>query len=68
MGNPFEQAMKNTLDRVGAETDPALIQYSTLKNTHFRALQRRFGFDNVQRYVRVMEAKRAGIPRLFGKK
>mgnify|MGYP001573482975 CR=1 FL=1 len=65
--NPFEEAMNNTLKRVGVETDQELVHYATLKDTHFRALTRRFGFDNVQRYIRIMEAKRAGIPRLFGK-
>ena len=67
MANPFEQAMKNTLKRAGVETDQELVNYSKLQDTHFRALTRRYGFDNVQRYVRIMEAKRQGIPRLFGK-
>ena len=68
MESPFERAMKNTLERVGVEQDQELIAYSKLKDTHFRAITRRFGFDNVQRYIRVMEAKKAGIPRLLGRK
>ena len=40
MANPFEQAMQNTLDRIGAEQDQELINYSKLKDHHFRALTR----------------------------
>ena len=68
MVNPFEQAMKNTLKRAGVETDQELVQYAKLKDTHFRAITRRFGFDNVQRYVKIMEAKRLGISRIVGRK
>jgi hypothetical protein len=68
MNNPFAQAMDNTMKRAGVEQDMELVTYGKLQDTHFRALTRRFGFDNVQRYIRVMEAKRAGIPRLLGRK
>ena len=63
--SPFDSAMENTLKRIGAETDQSIIAYNKLQPTNFRALQRRYGFDNVQRYIRVMEAKRAGIDRIL---
>ncbi len=64
MGNPFEDAMQNTLKRVGSETDEDLITYNKLKPYHFRGLNRRYGVDNVNRYIKLMEAKRQGIDRI----
>ena len=64
MGNPFEDAMKNILERVGTETDPELVTYNTLKPYHFKGLERKYGIENVARYIKIMEAKRQGIPRL----
>jgi len=64
MANPFEEAMKNTLTRIGEEIDEDLITYNKLKPHHFQGLTRRYGFENVQRYIKIMESKRKGIPRL----
>lgn len=64
MANPFEEAMQSTLKRVGTETDEDLVLYESLKPYHFRGLNRKYGETNVNRYIKIMEAKRAGIKRL----
>ena len=62
--NPFEQAMGNMMDRLGIEQDEDLITYEQLKPFHFEGLTRKYGVDNVNRYIKIMEAKRQGIPRV----
>jgi len=62
--NPFSDAMQNILKRVGTETDKDLVVYEKLEDYNFRALNRRYGSDNVNRYIRIMEARRQGIPRI----
>lgn len=64
MSNPFQQAMQNTMKRLGMETDDDLITYEKLQPYHFRALTRRYGLDNVERYIKVMESRRKGIKRI----
>ena len=64
MTNPFEDAMKNTLNRIGEETDKDLITYNRLTPFHFRGLTRMYGMKEVNRYIKIMEARRAGIPRV----
>ena len=64
MANPFEDAMKNTLDRLGVEQDEDLMIYNDLKPYHFAGLNRRYGVENVNRYIKIMEAKRLGIKRI----
>ena len=68
MGNPYEDAANNTAKRAGIETDNELIQYGQLQDYHFRGLERRYGFEQVRRYITLMEARKAGIPRLFRSK
>ena len=63
--NPFKDAANNIAARFGQETDTELIQYGQLKDHHFGGLVRRYGFEDVRRYIQLMEAKKAGIPRLF---
>ncbi len=65
MGNPYEDAANNTAARSGIETDNELIQYGRLDDQHFKGLVRRYGFEDVRRYIQLMEAKRAGIPRIL---
>lgn len=62
--NPFSDAMQNVLERTGTETDEDLITYNKLKPYHFRAFNRRYGTKNVNRYIKIMEARRQGIPRI----
>ena len=62
--NPYEEAMKNTLKRVGTETDEDLLIYEKLEPFHFKGLNRRYGIENVNRYIKIMEAKRVGIDRI----
>jgi hypothetical protein len=65
--NPFEQAMGNILDRLGEEQDEDLIMYEKMTPFIFRGLARRYGQEEVNRYIKIMEAKRQGIPQLGDK-
>lgn len=64
MTSPFEEAMQNTMKRLGMETDEDLIKYEKLEPRHFRGLSRKYGFNNVKRYVKIMESRRKGIKRI----
>ena len=64
MANPFEEAMQNTLARVGVEQDEDLVTYNKLEDYHFQGLNRRYGAEAVNRYIKIMEAKRQGIKRI----
>ena len=63
MSDPFEDAMQNTLKRVGTETDQDLVTYNSLKPYHFEGLNRRYGIVSVNHYIKIMEARRLGIKR-----
>ena len=64
MSSPFEDAMQNTLDRLGVEQDDDLVIYNKLEDYHFKGLNRRYGTEAVNRYIKIMEAKRLGIKRI----
>ena len=66
--NPFKSAANAIAARHGKDTDTELIQYGQLESHHFSGLVRRYGFEDVRRYIQLMEAKKAGIPRLFKRK
>ena len=70
MGNSiYEQAVQNIATRAGQDTDKDLIIYNKLEPYHFKALQNKYGFEDVRRYVVMMESKRKGIktlPEIFG--
>ena len=63
----YDKAANAIAERAGAETDTDLITYDKLDDFNFRGLVRRYGFNNVARYIKLMESKKAGIPRLFGR-
>ncbi len=64
----YERAANNIAKRSGAETDTELLVYNKLDDFNFRGLVRRYGFNDVARYIKIMESKKQGIPRLFGKR
>ncbi len=61
MGNLYEDAAQNIAKRSGQETDTDLATYNSLKPYHFEGLQRKYGFEDVRRYIVLMESKRLGI-------
>jgi hypothetical protein len=66
-GNLYEQAARNIAERAGEETDEDLLIYNNLKPFHFKALQNKYGFEDVRRYITLMESKRLGIKPLPGR-
>jgi hypothetical protein len=65
----YEQAVQNIAARAGQDTDQDLITYNRLKPYHFKALQNKYGFEDVRRYIVMMESKKKGIktlPEIFG--
>ena len=63
--NPFKSAANAISARHGQEVDTELLEYLQLKDYHFSGFVRRYGFEDVRRYIQLMETKKAGIPRLF---
>jgi hypothetical protein len=65
----YEQAVQNIASRAGQDTDQDLVTYNRLKPYHFKALQNKYGFEDVRRYIVMMESKKKGIktlPEIFG--
>jgi len=52
---------------MGVETDPEVLLYDGLGKDDFSGLVRRYGFEDVRRYIQTMETKRVGIPPIFRK-
>ena len=59
--NIYEQAARNAAERAGEETDDDLLIYNKLTPYHFKRLQNKYGFEDVRRYITLMESKRVGI-------
>jgi len=57
-GNAFD----DILSQVGVDDgDPQLNIYDTLSEKDFKSLESRYGADQVDKYIKVMEAKRMGV-------
>ncbi len=63
----FDDAIEKTAKRMGVETDPDVMKYESLNKDDFDGLVRRYGFEDVRRYIQTMETKRIGIPPIFRK-
>jgi hypothetical protein len=57
-----DKAFDDLLDKTGSgEGDPDLNRYNQLMPSDFKGLEKRFGKDEVDRYIKTMEAKRMGV-------
>lgn len=62
---PFERAMDNIVNALGGETDPDVLFYNTLEERDFQNMVRRYGFEDVRRYIQTIETKKLGLRRIF---